>query len=184
MPRPRLTTQYVADSFGWNAVAKARVLCKQGDVLEWSFNIDGTKVMGGVRDSQRAQPYRVALNLYDSRDSDEAFISGQCSCHAERGCLHGVALALTLLEAAGQGEEYAVPVALADLPESESGAEAGYPEKDSDLEPGAAVALSSSQTADIVATVSAAADSGTVQSAVLAPSLASKASKRPKAWPW
>jgi len=113
MNRPELTAHYISESFGPATVTAGRALCEQGSVLDWSFNIEGTKVLGRVQNPRRAAPYQVELNLYDRNESGETYLSGQCSCPAKHDCPHAAALALMLLQDLRDSKEklkdYAAP---------------------------------------------------------------------------
>jgi hypothetical protein len=98
VPPLKLTYDYISQNFGWSTVAKARHLCKENAVLEWGFDIYGTKVLAHVRESSRGNPCRVELNLFEQEGNGEACIKAQCSCSAERGCAHPAAVALTILQ--------------------------------------------------------------------------------------
>lgn len=102
-----LTRQQISASFDWSTLSKARICQKQGNVLDWSFDIVGTKIFGTVR-SLRKEPYKVELRVVGEPHRDDRHISGSCTCQIERDCLHAAAVALVAvedLEACGNNHE-------------------------------------------------------------------------------
>ncbi len=98
MYRPTLTAQLVSASFGWDTVSRARILCKQGAVLNWGFDIARTKILGAIQQENRQNSYRVEVYLSDRTDPGDTYLFGQCTCPAERDCVHAAAVALMAVE--------------------------------------------------------------------------------------
>jgi SNF2-related domain/Helicase conserved C-terminal domain len=102
------TQQLISRSFDWKIVNQARAHCKQGAVLDWSFDIQGAKVLGRVRNSNRVNPYRIELCLIRSQEDEDLYIEGICACPRGGACWHTAAVAIMVAED-GQGVQDEVP---------------------------------------------------------------------------
>jgi hypothetical protein len=101
MSRPSLTSQLISNSFGWAIMSKARTLCQKQAILDWGFDISGTKILGRVQESGRSNPYKVEVLFAPEDESGNVWLTGRCSCPLVRDCVHAAAVALM---AAGDSE--------------------------------------------------------------------------------
>jgi len=128
MSRQSLTPQLISNSFGWAILSKARSLCQQQAVLEWGFDISGSKIIGRVQEKGRPQPYRVEVVFAPQDQAGNSWLKGQCTCSVGRDCVHAAAIAL--MAAGGledEGAEFAPPADAGGQGDASAGQDVVYP---------------------------------------------------------
>lgn len=102
MSKSALNNQLVSNSFGWTTLSKARLLCAASGVLDWGFDISGTKIVGRVQDGKKS-PYRVEVVFSQPDETGKSWLIGKCSCSSARDCVHAAAIALRAAQENGAG---------------------------------------------------------------------------------
>ncbi|MDP3507718.1 MAG: DEAD/DEAH box helicase [Candidatus Melainabacteria bacterium] len=93
MTKSLFNTQLVSSSFGWTNLTKARLLCETSAVLDWGFDISGTKLVGRVQDGKKS-PYKVEVVFSAPDETGKSWLTAKCSCSSARDCVHAAAVAL------------------------------------------------------------------------------------------
>lgn len=110
MSKSQLTSQHISDSFGWKTVSKARILCRQNLVLDWGFDILGTRIIGRVQDDNRSRLFKCEISFSQDPKSGNFWLSSQCTCPDVRDCVHAAAVAILASEEEELvGDDFQVP---------------------------------------------------------------------------